>query len=79
MQVNCFDEPDLLQRLHDAKLSVPSVVKPQVTCGVADAQVIDPLWYMSLDYVIVEKTHKRNLDFHKLFSFIFVTNTTFYP
>lgn len=37
MQVNSFDEPDLVQRLHDAKLSLPSIVKPQVACGVADA------------------------------------------
>ncbi|XWS65333.1 hypothetical protein CRYUN_Cryun05aG0103800 [Craigia yunnanensis] len=37
LKVNSFDEPDLVQRLHDAKLSVPSIVKPQVACGVADA------------------------------------------
>ncbi|XVE90771.1 hypothetical protein DITRI_Ditri20bG0103700 [Diplodiscus trichospermus] len=37
LKVNSFDEPDLVQKLHDAKLSVPSIVKPQVACGVADA------------------------------------------
>ncbi|XP_017976790.1 PREDICTED: inositol 1,3,4-trisphosphate 5/6-kinase 4 isoform X1 [Theobroma cacao] len=36
-KVDRFDEPDLVQRLRDAKLSVPSIVKPQVACGVADA------------------------------------------
>ncbi|XWS57140.1 hypothetical protein CRYUN_Cryun09bG0147000 [Craigia yunnanensis] len=39
MQVNSFDEPDFLQILHDAKLYVPSIVKPQVACGVVDAHV----------------------------------------
>lgn len=37
LKVDSFDEPDLVQRLHDAKMSVPSIVKPQVACGVADA------------------------------------------
>ncbi|XVF08391.1 hypothetical protein REPUB_Repub06bG0222400 [Reevesia pubescens] len=37
LKVNSFDEPDLVQKLHDAKLSVPSIVKPQIACGVADA------------------------------------------
>ncbi|TYJ15860.1 hypothetical protein E1A91_A10G211300v1 [Gossypium mustelinum] len=37
LKVNSFDEPDLVQRLHDATLSLPSIVKPQVACGVADA------------------------------------------
>ncbi|XP_022742850.1 inositol 1,3,4-trisphosphate 5/6-kinase 4-like isoform X4 [Durio zibethinus] len=37
LKVSSFDEPDLVQRLHDAKLSVPCIVKPQVACGVADA------------------------------------------
>ncbi|GMI80491.1 inositol 1,3,4-trisphosphate 5/6-kinase 4 [Hibiscus trionum] len=37
LKVNSFDEPDLVQRLHDAELSLPSIVKPQVACGVADA------------------------------------------
>ncbi|KAE8671883.1 Inositol-tetrakisphosphate 1-kinase 6 [Hibiscus syriacus] len=37
LKVNSFDEPDLVQRLHDAELSPPSIVKPQVACGVADA------------------------------------------
>ncbi|XVF40924.1 hypothetical protein PTKIN_Ptkin01aG0239900 [Pterospermum kingtungense] len=37
LKVNSFDEPDFVQKLHDAKLSVPTIVKPQVACGVADA------------------------------------------
>lgn len=52
MQVDSFDEPDLVQRLHDAKMSVPSIVKPQVACGVADAHSmvnicfnLHVLWY----------------------------------
>ena len=34
MQVDSFKEPDLLQRMSEAKLSLPSIVKPQVACGV---------------------------------------------
>ncbi|GLT66089.1 hypothetical protein SLA2020_384790 [Shorea laevis] len=37
LQVSNFDEPDLAKRLLEAKLSLPSIVKPQVACGVADA------------------------------------------
>lgn len=37
MQVNDFNESDLAQRLSEAKLSFPCMVKPQVACGVADA------------------------------------------
>ncbi|KAH7572712.1 hypothetical protein JRO89_XS03G0001600 [Xanthoceras sorbifolium] len=37
MQVNDFSDPDLAQRLSKAKLYFPSIVKPQVACGVADA------------------------------------------
>lgn len=37
MQVNDFNESDLAQRLPEAKLSFPCIVKPQVACGVADA------------------------------------------
>jgi hypothetical protein len=37
MQVNGFNDPDLAQSLSEAKLSLPSIVKPQVACGVADA------------------------------------------
>lgn len=35
--VNGFNDPDLAQSLSEAKLSLPSIVKPQVACGVADA------------------------------------------
>lgn len=37
MQVDNFNELNLIQRLSEAKLSLPSIVKPQVACGVADA------------------------------------------
>ncbi|XP_050256217.1 inositol 1,3,4-trisphosphate 5/6-kinase 4-like isoform X2 [Quercus robur] len=37
LKVDSFKEPDLLQRLSEAKLSLPSIVKPQVACGVANA------------------------------------------
>ncbi|OMO69664.1 Inositol-tetrakisphosphate 1-kinase [Corchorus olitorius] len=37
LKVNDFNEPDLVQRLQDAKLSLPSIVKPQVACGVAES------------------------------------------
>ena len=37
MQVDSFDDPDLEQRLAEAKLRLPSIVKPQVACGVSDA------------------------------------------
>ncbi|KAK3013285.1 hypothetical protein RJ639_008193 [Escallonia herrerae] len=37
LKVDNFDEPCLVQRLLDAKLFPPSIVKPQVACGIADA------------------------------------------
>ncbi|GAB2227835.1 hypothetical protein Droror1_Dr00009662 [Drosera rotundifolia] len=37
LKVDKFDEPNLLQQLSDARLSLPNIVKPQVACGVADA------------------------------------------
>lgn len=37
MQVDSFNDHDLVQRLSEAKLSLPSIVKPQVACGVANA------------------------------------------
>lgn len=37
LQVDSFNEPNLEQRLAEAKLSLPTIVKPQVACGVADA------------------------------------------
>lgn len=36
-QVDRFDEADYVKRLPEANLSLPSIVKPQVACGVADA------------------------------------------
>lgn len=40
MQVDNFHEHDLVQRLSEAKLSLPSIVKPQVACGVATAHTM---------------------------------------
>lgn len=37
MQVDNFNEPNLVERLSKAQLSLPSIVKPQVACGLADA------------------------------------------
>ncbi|XP_076921913.1 inositol 1,3,4-trisphosphate 5/6-kinase 4-like [Bidens hawaiensis] len=37
LKVVNFEDVQLKQRLHEAKLSLPSIVKPQVACGVADA------------------------------------------
>ncbi|KAL1542486.1 inositol-1,3,4-trisphosphate 5/6-kinase [Salvia divinorum] len=36
-KVDSFDDPNLEQRLAEAKLRLPSIVKPQVACGVSDA------------------------------------------
>ncbi|XP_035839535.1 inositol 1,3,4-trisphosphate 5/6-kinase 4 isoform X3 [Helianthus annuus] len=37
LQVDNFEDVQFEQRLHEAKLSLPSIVKPQVACGVAEA------------------------------------------
>ncbi|KAL6971843.1 Inositol 1,3,4-trisphosphate 5/6-kinase 4, partial [Sarracenia purpurea var. burkii] len=37
LKVDNFNEPNLVQKLLEAKLTPPSIVKPQVACGVADA------------------------------------------
>ncbi|KAK6144827.1 hypothetical protein DH2020_021647 [Rehmannia glutinosa] len=37
LKVDSFDDPYLEQRLAEAKLSLPNIVKPQVACGVSDA------------------------------------------
>ncbi|KAJ9561774.1 hypothetical protein OSB04_006934 [Centaurea solstitialis] len=37
LKVDSFEDLELEQRLHRAKLCLPSIVKPQVACGVADA------------------------------------------
>ncbi|KAK1425761.1 hypothetical protein QVD17_21119 [Tagetes erecta] len=37
LKVGNFEDDRLEQRLHEAKLTLPSIVKPQVACGVADA------------------------------------------
>ncbi|XP_051121309.1 inositol 1,3,4-trisphosphate 5/6-kinase 4-like isoform X2 [Andrographis paniculata] len=37
LKVDRFDESDLEQKLAQAKLSLPTIVKPQVACGVSEA------------------------------------------
>ncbi|KAF6168664.1 hypothetical protein GIB67_005276 [Kingdonia uniflora] len=37
LKVDNFNDPNLAERLSSAKLFLPSIVKPQVACGVADA------------------------------------------
>ncbi|KAK4480320.1 hypothetical protein RD792_013390 [Penstemon davidsonii] len=37
LKVDSFDESNLEQKLAEANLSLPNIVKPQVACGVADA------------------------------------------
>lgn len=37
LKVNDFNDPGLPQRLSEAQLSLPCIVKPQVACGVADS------------------------------------------
>lgn len=36
-QVDDFNQAGLIQSLSEAKLALPSIVKPQVACGVADS------------------------------------------
>lgn len=50
LQVDSFNEPNLEQRLVEAKLSLPNIVKPQVACGVSDAHsmVCFPLTLLEL-------------------------------
>lgn len=37
VQVETFNDPDLGQKIAEANLTFPVLVKPQVACGVADA------------------------------------------
>ncbi|CAN1167683.1 Inositol 1,3,4-trisphosphate 5/6-kinase 4 [Linum perenne] len=37
LKVNDFNDPEMDQRLLEAKLSFPTIVKPQVACGLSDA------------------------------------------
>ncbi|KAG9458959.1 hypothetical protein H6P81_003467 [Aristolochia fimbriata] len=37
LQVDTFDKPDLVEKLEEAKLAFPYIVKPQVACGVTYA------------------------------------------
>lgn len=59
MQVNNFNELDLVQRLSEAKLSLPSIVKPQVACGVASAHnMVRSLSSFILDSGIINSNFK---------------------
>lgn len=37
LQVDRYDDPNLTEKLLEAKVSHPSIVKPQVACGVSSA------------------------------------------
>ncbi|XP_010672518.2 inositol 1,3,4-trisphosphate 5/6-kinase 4 isoform X1 [Beta vulgaris subsp. vulgaris] len=37
LKVDCYNDPKLMERLMEAKVSLPSIVKPQVACGVSSA------------------------------------------
>lgn len=37
MQVDSYNDPSLTERLLEAKVSLPNIVKPQVACGVSSA------------------------------------------
>lgn len=52
MQVNDFSDPNLAQRLTEAKLSFPCIVKTQVACGVADAHSMVEYYILFLDSLI---------------------------
>lgn len=64
LQVDDYKEPDLIQKLSEAKLSLPCIVKPQVACGVADAHnmVLDILIF----WILLVQTF--------LFIYLFVTS-----
>lgn len=52
LQVDDFKEPTLIERLTEAKLSLPSIVKPQVACGVAEAH--NMVWFFPFYYEFME-------------------------
>ncbi|KAG6402297.1 hypothetical protein SASPL_139175 [Salvia splendens] len=62
VKVDSFDDPNLEQRLAEAKLVLPSIVKPQVACGVSDAH---SMRWCSLKSLPVSK-EQLNVDNHKL-------------
>lgn len=50
VQVDDFNQSGLTQMLSEAKLALPSIVKPQVACGVADAHSMVICLFYSLCY-----------------------------
>lgn len=52
MQVDNFDVPDLRQRLLEAALFPPSIVKARVACGVSDAHSMVISVLLCLDQIL---------------------------
>lgn len=51
-QVGNFNEANLVQKLYEAKLSLPCIVKPQVACGVSDAhKMVFMCFFMFIFYM----------------------------
>ncbi|KAI8537151.1 hypothetical protein RHMOL_Rhmol09G0003400 [Rhododendron molle] len=48
LKLDNFEEPNLVQRLAEAKLAPPSIVKPQVACGVADAHSMVVIYLLAM-------------------------------
>ncbi|XP_038888640.1 inositol 1,3,4-trisphosphate 5/6-kinase 4 [Benincasa hispida] len=46
LKVGNFNEANLVQKLSEAKLSLPCIVKPQVACGVSDAHKMAIIFYV---------------------------------
>ncbi|GLJ49588.1 hypothetical protein SUGI_1051890, partial [Cryptomeria japonica] len=40
LKISSFDEPNLLERIDQAQLFLPAIVKPQIACGVSDAHTM---------------------------------------
>lgn len=46
LKVSNFDEPDLVEKLDQAQLSLPAIVKPQIACGVSNAHTMAVVFKM---------------------------------
>lgn len=46
LKVSKFDEPDLVEKLNQAQLSLPAIVKPQIACGVSNAHTMAVVFKM---------------------------------
>ncbi|KAH9296403.1 hypothetical protein KI387_039991, partial [Taxus chinensis] len=40
LKISSFNEPDLAEKLDQAQLLLPAIVKPQISCGVSDAHIM---------------------------------------